>query len=63
MSTVAVLIKDVDQQYGDLRTRIELLRESSGVRFYPAGYKHPTRMNGCGRSSRCHASFDKTERR
>jgi hypothetical protein len=63
MSTVAVRIKDVDPQYGDLRIRIELLREGPGVRLYPAGYKHPTRMNGCGRSARCHASFDKTERR
>ena len=63
MTDVGVLIKAVDQQHGDLRTRIDLLRESPGVRFYPAGYKHPTRMNGCGRASRCHASFDKAERR
>ncbi len=57
MPTVAVLIKDVSQHYGDLKTRIELLRERLGSHFYPAGYKHSTRMNGCGRASRCHASL------
>jgi len=63
MSTVAVRIKDVDQQCGDLRNRIELLREGPGVRLYPAGCKHPPRMKGCGRFARCQASFDETERR
>lgn len=34
MSTVAVLIKDVDQQYEGLRTSLGLLLEASGVHMY-----------------------------